>query len=231
MPLRTRNTYCVTADVAKMHTHRFFHRRSKRAKFRTIVGLKDYSGGEPAAAVRSGRIFPALGATPQQHSPGVVVSCRAPACASCGRSKIYATAPLGPGRQAPYLNAVLLLEADVAPAALLRLLKGLERRAGRRFGPRWGPRCLDIDVLDYGGRRVGWPPRRRERGRLVLPHPEMHRRAFVLVPLLEIAPPLAPSGAWRRRPARSRPVRSPRRAPASGKALDFAAPACDKKAT
>jgi 2-amino-4-hydroxy-6-hydroxymethyldihydropteridine diphosphokinase len=102
-------------------------------------------------------------------------------------SRIYATAPIGPGRQAPYLNAVLLIEAHVAPGALLRIVKSIERRAGRRFGPLWGPRCLDIDVLDYAGRRLGWPPRRRERGRLILPHPEMHRRAFVLVPLLEVA--------------------------------------------
>jgi 2-amino-4-hydroxy-6-hydroxymethyldihydropteridine diphosphokinase len=103
-------------------------------------------------------------------------------------SGVYATAPLGPGRQAPYLNAVLLVEASIAPATLLRLLKQIERRAGRRLGLHWGPRCLDIDALDYSGRRFGWPPRRRERGRLILPHPEMHRRAFVLVPLLEIAP-------------------------------------------
>jgi 2-amino-4-hydroxy-6-hydroxymethyldihydropteridine diphosphokinase len=101
-------------------------------------------------------------------------------------SRLYATPPLGPGRQARYLNAVLKMEASLAPGALLRLVKGLERRAGRRFGRRWGPRCLDIDVLDFGGRRLGWPVRRRERGRLILPHPEMHRRAFVLVPLLEV---------------------------------------------
>jgi 2-amino-4-hydroxy-6-hydroxymethyldihydropteridine diphosphokinase len=103
-------------------------------------------------------------------------------------SKVYATAPLGPGRQAAYLNAVLLMQTDVPPAALLRLVKRIERRGGRRLGSRWGPRCLDIDILDYAGRRVGYRPRRRERGRLVLPHPEMHRRAFVLVPLLEICP-------------------------------------------
>jgi 2-amino-4-hydroxy-6-hydroxymethyldihydropteridine diphosphokinase len=103
-------------------------------------------------------------------------------------SKVYATAPLGPGRQAAYLNAVLLMQTDVPPAALLRLVKRIERRGGRRLGPRWGPRCLDIDILDYAGRRVGYRPHRRERGRLVLPHPEMHRRAFVLVPLLEICP-------------------------------------------
>jgi 2-amino-4-hydroxy-6-hydroxymethyldihydropteridine diphosphokinase len=71
---------------------------------------------------------------------------------------------------------------------MLRLLKRIERRAGRRLGRRWGPRPLDIDILDYRGTRIGWPPRRREPGRLILPHPEMHRRVFVLVPLLEIAP-------------------------------------------
>jgi 2-amino-4-hydroxy-6-hydroxymethyldihydropteridine diphosphokinase len=104
-------------------------------------------------------------------------------------SKVYATPPLGPGRQAPYLNAVLLAEARVAPTSLLRLLKRIERRGGRRLGLRWGPRCLDIDILDLAGRRLGWPSRqRRQPGRLVLPHPEMHRRAFVLVPLLEICP-------------------------------------------
>src|ERR1700682_6355289 len=59
-------------------------------------------------------------------------------------SRVYTTAPVGPGRQAPYLNAVLLIEANVAPATLLRLLKRIERRAGRRFGLLWGPRCLDI---------------------------------------------------------------------------------------
>lgn len=103
-------------------------------------------------------------------------------------STVYATAPLGPGRQAGYLNAVLMLKGPLAPAGALRLVKQLERRAGRRFGRHWGPRPLDIDILDHGGRRLGWPPGRRQRGLLIVPHPEMHRRAFVLVPLLEVAP-------------------------------------------
>jgi 2-amino-4-hydroxy-6-hydroxymethyldihydropteridine diphosphokinase len=116
-------------------------------------------------------------------------------------SHIYDTAPLGPGRQAPYLNAVLLLQAQIAPAALLRLIKRIERRAGRRLGTRWGPRCLDIDVLDYGGRRLGWPQRGRQRGRLILPHPEM-QALVVLVPLLEVDP------HWRH-PARGRRAHAP----------------------
>ena len=106
-------------------------------------------------------------------------------------SHLYDTLPLGPGRQSPYLNAVLLSAAHVGPAALLRLIKRLERRAGRRLSARWGPRCLDIDILDFGGRRLGWSARRLARlapGHLVLPHPQIDRRAFVLIPLLEVDP-------------------------------------------
>ena len=102
-------------------------------------------------------------------------------------SSFYSTAPVGLGQQSSYLNAVVMIEASIAPAALLRFLKGLERRAGRRLGRHWGPRQLDIDILDFGGRQIGLPGVRR-RGQLLLPHPEMHWRAFVLVPLREIAP-------------------------------------------
>jgi 2-amino-4-hydroxy-6-hydroxymethyldihydropteridine diphosphokinase len=139
-------------------------------------------------------------------------------------SRIYATAPVGPGRQAPYLNAVLLIEANVAPGALLRILKRIERRAGRRLGPLWGPRCLDIDALDYAGRRWA-PPRRRREGRLILPHPEMPS-AFVLVPL--------PVAAHWRHPAfgiagRTLLARLGRRGRFGVRqTLDFAVAACDK---
>lgn len=104
------------------------------------------------------------------------------------RSPFYRTKPVGGGRQPDFLNAVVATRARVAPFELLRLLKGLERQAGRGRGRRSGPRPLDIDILDYGGRRLGWPGARRGRGRLILPHPELHRRAFVLVPLSQIAP-------------------------------------------
>ena len=145
-------------------------------------------------------------------------------------SRVYATAPVGPGRQAPYLNAVLVLEAHMGPSALLRLVKRLERRAGRRFAPHWGPRCLDIDILDYAGRRIGRPAMRRERGRLVLPHPQMHKRAFVLVPLLEVAP------RWRHPvlgiAGRTLLARIDRRGRAGVRpTLDSLAPACDKSIT
>lgn len=142
-------------------------------------------------------------------------------------SRIYATVPLGPGRQPAYLNAVLLAETDAAPAVLLRLIKRIERLAGRRLGAHWGPRSLDIDILDHGGRRLGWPPRRRPRGRLILPHPEMHRRAFVLVPLLEVDPhwrhPVLAVGGHT---LLARLIRVNRQG--VRQSLDFACSACDK---
>ncbi len=103
-------------------------------------------------------------------------------------SPLYETEPIGGKWQPAYLNAVILAKAKVAPANLLLKLKSLERRAGRRLGVHWGPRPLDLDIIDFGSSKYGWPPGARRRGRIVLPHPEAHRRAFVLVPLLDVAP-------------------------------------------
>ncbi|HEX5957322.1 MAG TPA: 2-amino-4-hydroxy-6-hydroxymethyldihydropteridine diphosphokinase [Hyphomicrobiaceae bacterium] len=105
-------------------------------------------------------------------------------------SHFYKTAPVGSGRQPSYLNAVVVARGSIGPGRLLRLLKRLEQRAGRHSTPPLQPRPLDLDILDFGGRRLHWPgaPGRRQRGRLILPHPLLHTRAFVLVPLLEVAP-------------------------------------------
>ncbi len=142
-------------------------------------------------------------------------------------SNYYCTRPVGDTPQPRYLNAVLLAKAYIAPGALLRLLKQIERRAGRRTGRAMTSRPLDLDVLDFGGRRIGKPARRRERGRLILPHPEMHKRAFVLVPLLEVAP------AWRHpRSGRSAKALLAQLSPAARagvrQALDSATNTCDK---
>ena len=96
-------------------------------------------------------------------------------------SRIYETDPLGPPGQGPYLNQVALVETGLDPKALLRLLLAVEKAHGRVRAERYGPRTLDLDLLDYEGRVL------KEKG-LVLPHPRMHERAFVLVPLLEVAP-------------------------------------------
>ena len=98
----------------------------------------------------------------------------------------YVTAPRGGGRQPLYINAVACVCPNLAPGAFLRLLKMMERAAGRRLGRYWGPRTLDLDILSQGV-LIGHHHRRR-RGQLNLPHPEMHTRAFVLAPLAETNP-------------------------------------------
>ena len=143
-------------------------------------------------------------------------------------SHIYDTAPLGPGRQAPYLNAVLQLQAHLAPAALLRLIKRIERRAGRRLGAHWGPRCLDIDILDYGGRQLGLVPAPAPAR---APHPAASRDASARVrarPAARGRSPLAPSGSRGRRTHAACP-NSPRASQRGiRQSLDFAPSACDK---
>lgn len=100
-------------------------------------------------------------------------------------SPLFKTVPLGP-RQPSYVNAVIAVRCAMPVTALLRLAKVLERQAGRRQRTTWGPRTLDIDVLMAGVTVYNWPFRRP--GIVTLPHPELHRRAFVLVPLTAIAP-------------------------------------------
>ncbi len=105
-------------------------------------------------------------------------------------SDVYVNDAIGGGRQPAYRNAVARIQPYMAPGALLRTLKRIERSAGRRLGRHWGPRVLDLDIVSAGavyGARAR-PSRRRAAGRLILPHPEMHRRAFVLLPLAAIAP-------------------------------------------
>ena len=99
-------------------------------------------------------------------------------------SSLYVTAPVGGPAQPDYLNCVAIVDTSLAPRALLARLHAIERRAGRRRDPavpRNAPRTLDLDLLLYGRRRA----HHRE---LVLPHPRMHERAFVLRPLAEVAP-------------------------------------------
>ena len=97
-------------------------------------------------------------------------------------SSLYETAPLGPPGQGPYLNAALLLETSLAPRALLARLHALEASAGRaRSGVRNEARTLDLDLLLYGDRCIDEPG-------LVVPHPHLHERCFVLAPLRELAP-------------------------------------------
>lgn len=107
---------------------------------------------------------------------------RLPRTALLRCSPLYASTPVGPRDQPDYVNAVALLETQLAPLELLDELQAIESAHGRRRdGPRWGARPLDLDILLYGDRII------REQ-RLVVPHPELTHRAFVLKPLCDIAP-------------------------------------------
>ena len=97
------------------------------------------------------------------------------------RSSVYETAPVGGPSQGPYLNAVVRAETALGPAEVLTSCLEVERDAGRVRSVRGAPRTLDLDLLLYGDAVVST-------GRLTVPHPRLHERAFVLVPLREIAP-------------------------------------------
>ena len=99
------------------------------------------------------------------------------------KSSIYETPPWGVREQPPFLNQVLLTESNLPPRALLRFLKEREKILGRVPSFRYGPRLIDIDILFYDDLLLESPT-------LTLPHPRIPERAFVLVPLVELAPNL-----------------------------------------
>jgi 2-amino-4-hydroxy-6-hydroxymethyldihydropteridine diphosphokinase len=121
--------------------------------------------GDPVAAVE--KAFAALATLPDTR----VVA----------RSCLYRTAPIGVGKQPDFINAVAALDTALPARDLLDRLLGLETRHGRTRDYHRAPRTLDLDLLLYGDATVS------EAG-LEIPHPRMHQRAFVLVPLAEIAP-------------------------------------------
>lgn len=123
--------------------------------------------GDPVGAVREA--LAALGELPESR----VVA----------RSSLYRTAPVGPGTegQPDYINAVAALDTTLAPTELLDALLALEKTFGRQRSKRNAARTLDLDLLLYGHEILDTPG-------LHLPHPRMHERAFVLIPLCELAP-------------------------------------------
>jgi 2-amino-4-hydroxy-6-hydroxymethyldihydropteridine diphosphokinase len=96
-------------------------------------------------------------------------------------SALRETEPWGPVEQGPFLNAAAAVDTTLAPAAFLDVLLGIEQTLGRVRGERWGPRIVDLDLLLYGDLVLEEPS-------LVVPHPRLHERRFVLEPLAELAP-------------------------------------------
>ena len=108
-------------------------------------------------------------------------------------SPIYVTAPVGLADQPDFYNAAVEVLTEQGPGELLDTCQGIEAEFGRVRTVRWGPRTIDLDLLLYADRRT-------HGGRLLLPHPRMRERAFVLIPLAQIAPDLVLDGrtiaAW-----------------------------------
>lgn len=130
--------------------------------------------GDPQSRVKQG--FAALGALPRS-------TLRA-------RSRLYRTPPWGIIDQPDFVNAAACVETALEPRELLDALLAIETRAGRVRGVRNGPRTLDLDLLLYGDRVIATPD-------LTVPHPRLHERAFVLLPLADIAPNLDVPGHGR----------------------------------
>lgn len=99
-------------------------------------------------------------------------------------SSLYRTPPYGPPNQPDFLNAAVALDTRLDAESLLNHTQRIELEQGRvRKAHRWGPRTLDLDIMLFGDQTLNTP-------RLIVPHYDMHNRAFMLLPLLEIAPEL-----------------------------------------
>ena len=118
-----------------------------------------------------------------QAVPGVVLVAASP---------VYETDPVGGPVQDDFLNAVLAIDTSLDPYGLLLVAQAAERSARRVRTQHWGPRTLDVDILLFGDVQLNEPE-------LTIPHPWMYERAFVLAPLHDLDPVLAPApaGGWR----------------------------------
>ena len=133
-----------------------------------FLGLGSNLGDREAHLARATQLL--------EESPAVEIS---------RSSSLYQTAPWGYLEQPHFLNSVLEIATTLDPVPLLELTQSIERFIGRQPGIRFGPRLVDIDILLYGDQSVCL-----EQPDLQIPHPRMHLRAFVLVPLSELAPGL-----------------------------------------
>ncbi|MEW9675281.1 2-amino-4-hydroxy-6-hydroxymethyldihydropteridine diphosphokinase [Lentibacillus sp. L22] len=103
------------------------------------------------------------------------------------QSSVYETKPVGYTEQADFLNMVIEIDTSLSASQLLVACQAIEQQLGRKREIRFGPRTVDLDILLYRQEQI-------ETKRLTIPHPRMHERAFVLVPLAEIAPDLKITG-------------------------------------
>ncbi|MGH1485806.1 MAG: 2-amino-4-hydroxy-6-hydroxymethyldihydropteridine diphosphokinase [Cellvibrionaceae bacterium] len=124
----------------------------------------------------------------QQISRGLDLLTEIEGCKNLLCAKWYSSKAIGPGEQPDYVNTVAKLETKLSPHALLKQLHIIENQRGRQREVRWGARTLDLDLLLYDNIQL-------EDEILSVPHPEIQHRAFVLLPLYDLAPSLVlPTG-------------------------------------
>jgi 2-amino-4-hydroxy-6-hydroxymethyldihydropteridine diphosphokinase len=127
---------------------------------------------------------------PRQVERAITALRDLPGTALNGRSSLYRSAPFGPVEQPDYVNAVAQLETELEIPEFFRHLQAIEDLHGRRRGVRWGPRVIDLDLLVFADEVL-------RTASLIVPHPGIAERNFVLLPLQEIAPDLIIPGLGR----------------------------------
>lgn len=131
------------------------------------------------------QVFIALGANMAQPAKqvrrAIALVCLLPDTRLVRTSSFYATTPIGYLDQADFINAVIEISTSLSAMELLESLLAIESALGRERKIVNGPRTIDLDLLLYGNQRIS-------KNELLIPHPRMHERAFVLTPLVEIAP-------------------------------------------
>jgi 2-amino-4-hydroxy-6-hydroxymethyldihydropteridine diphosphokinase len=138
------------------------------------------SGGEIRGIISFIGIGSNLGKPVENCQEAVEKIAAVPGIRLLRRSSLYRTEPEGPQDQPWFINAVVEIRTTLTPRQLFEVLQEIERRMGRVEGIKWGPRIIDLDLLIYGQEVV-------QEEQLVIPHPELHRRRFVLAPLCELA--------------------------------------------
>lgn len=133
------------------------------------------------------------GETPVQILEGALEKLAAEGVKITARSTWYETEPVPPSDQPNFINGVVAVECLLSPQGLMDILLRIEESFGRRRVTRWEARVLDLDIIDFEGMvlpsRDGWQAAcEQESNSLILPHPRMHQRRFVLEPLAEILP-------------------------------------------
>ncbi|MFV0526644.1 MAG: 2-amino-4-hydroxy-6-hydroxymethyldihydropteridine diphosphokinase [Acidimicrobiales bacterium] len=156
-----------------------------------LVRARPAPFAEPADGTRRHRAVIALGSNLGDREDYLRSAVRSLGSVTA-MSQVYETEPIGgPDAQGAYLNMVVAIETGLDPFALLRHCQSLEAGAHRQRDVHWGPRTLDVDILFYDDARI-------ETDALVVPHPRIGERRFVLVPLNDVAPERCPDG-WETR--------------------------------